>query len=86
MRGLTEMPDWAADAVISETGIHLSFWDRLRVLIHGSLSLRTVTLTAGEPGRTQTIESRVSVPRVLPQRRHPGVVAAAPDARPGGAE
>jgi hypothetical protein len=36
---------WAADAIISETDITLSFRDRLKLLLGASLALRTVVAT-----------------------------------------
>jgi hypothetical protein len=53
---------WAADAIISETDITLSFRDRLKLLLGASLALRTVVAT----------ENLVGGPHAAGRRRRAG--------------
>jgi hypothetical protein len=52
---------WAADAIISETDITLSFRDRLKLLLGASLALRTVVATENLVGRTQAMERKTRI-------------------------
>jgi hypothetical protein len=42
------------DGVTVVTDVHLSFTDRMRVLVSGSCTVRSTTATENEVGRTET--------------------------------
>ena len=57
----TTWPEWAKDAVVVDTDVHLSFWDAVRVCCMRQLTVSSKTWTPVEIGRTQTV-SRVHIP------------------------
>ena len=62
-RNFVDLPDWATDGVYVDVNVHLSFRDRLRVLIRGKLTTKSVTFTEHKPGRVESL-SRVVVPPI----------------------
>ncbi len=53
------LPDDFEDVLIINSDVHLSFKDRLRVLLSGRLHLRSITLMEHSPGNCDT-QSEVS--------------------------
>jgi hypothetical protein len=49
-----DFPQWAKDGLTVRTTIHLSFWDRLKILCGWKLELDTFTATEEVVGRTET--------------------------------
>jgi hypothetical protein len=65
-----ELPDWAADRLTTDVTVHLSRWDRLRLLVQGSMLLRVNVTCEHPPGRVES-ESGVELPhRCWPWHRH----------------
>ena len=51
---LSELPEWAKDGIVIDTHINFSFLDRLQILLHGNVSVRTWTAVENAPGRAET--------------------------------
>lgn len=51
---ITGLPWWAKDALYTDVTCHLSFWDKIRVLITGKFVVKIRTCTAEVPGRVET--------------------------------
>jgi hypothetical protein len=56
-----------ADALFIRTSVHVSWADRLRILIHGRMVVETETQTENEVGSHHTT-SNAYAPAVFPQR------------------
>lgn len=61
-----------ADGLITTTEIRLGWLARLRVLVHGELSVWSHVETEHAIGRTRTRETRTTVRPILPQRQQYG--------------
>lgn len=74
-----EWPEWAQDALIADTDVHLSWRDAVRVLWKRRLTVSTKTFTASVIGRCDTM-SRVYIE---PWRLRPvGVVTSGETPKP----
>lgn len=61
-----------ADGVIVTTNVRLGWLDRLRVLVHGSVSVWTQTDCEHTPGRTRMGGAHTTVPRVFKPKHSTG--------------
>lgn len=57
---MSELPDWAADAVYVNTGFHFDFKDRLKILFGWTVYHYQGVACSVPPGRTQVTETRLS--------------------------
>lgn len=59
---MRDLSEWAADRVYIHSDVHLGWWDRVRVLVKGELTIVSETDVQYAPGRCESV-SRVQVPR-----------------------
>ena len=59
MRFSTELPEWAKDAVYTETEFHFSFGDRVKILFGWLPNYSSGVATEVPPGRTAVISERI---------------------------
>ena len=64
------------DLLVTNTGIHFSFVDRLKVLIGWMPDVQVATSTEHEVGLTETVSGKVFLmpPSWMPKRKHPGYI------------
>lgn len=77
IRFMKEHP-WASDAVFTDVTITLDWLGRLRCLWHGTLHIRVEVATEHAVGRTESGETRVTVPPIFPRRTPASVEWVAP--------
>jgi hypothetical protein len=76
------LPDWAADRVTTDVTIHLSRWDRVRLLVQGSLLVRVNVTTQHTPGRLESESGIELPPRCWPWHRHIAYMTQVPREEP----
>lgn len=66
---MNEILEGFADAICVHTEIRIGWSERLRMLVHGTVFVRTEVLTEHAPGRTRPRDTEVTIPPI--RRRKP---------------